>query len=44
MKMLDIFRIFYNFIEIGKDKETPAMRLELSKGRVDMQDIVYCSQ
>jgi transposase-like protein len=26
-KVLDIFRVFYNYIEVGKDKRTPAMRL-----------------
>ena len=40
IKMLDIFRVFYNFVEIGKDKETPAMRLGLAKGKVSMDDIV----
>ena len=32
-KLLDIFRIFYNFAEVGKDRQTPAMRLVLVKGR-----------
>lgn len=40
IKLLDIFRTFYNFVEIGKDKETPAMRLGLAKGKVSMDDIV----
>ncbi len=40
-KMLDIFRVFYNYVEVGKDKETPAMRLGLAKGTVDMEDIIY---
>ena len=43
IKMLDIFRVFYNFVEAGKDKATPAMRLGLSKGQVDMEDIIYYS-
>jgi hypothetical protein len=30
-KVLDIFRIFYNYIELGDDKQTPAVRLGLSK-------------
>jgi hypothetical protein len=29
-KMLEIFRVFYNFVEAGADKKTPAMRLGLS--------------
>lgn len=28
-KVLDIFRVFYNFVEVGDDKKTPAMRLGL---------------
>ncbi len=41
IKMLDIFRVFYNFVETGKDNNTPAMRLGLAKGIVDMEDIIY---
>jgi len=41
IKMLDIFRVFYNFVEAGKDKETPAMRLGLAKSKVDMENIIY---
>jgi transposase-like protein len=41
IKLLDIFRVFYNYVEIGKDKETPASRLGLAKGKVDMEDILY---
>jgi len=44
IKMLDIFRVFYNFVEVGKDKETPAMRLGLAKGLVSMEDIIYYSR
>ncbi|MGO9612923.1 MAG: transposase [Dissulfurispiraceae bacterium] len=40
IKMLDIFRVFYNYIEIGKDKQTPALRLGLAKGRVSIEDIL----
>ena len=29
-KVLDIFRVFYNYIEAGEDKKTPAMRLGLA--------------
>jgi transposase-like protein len=43
IKMLDIFRVFYNFVEAGKDKQTPAMRLGLAKGQAELQDIVYYS-
>lgn len=40
-KVLDILRVFYNFVAVGKDKETPAIRLALAKGKVDMEDIIY---
>lgn len=39
-KVLDIFRIFYNFVEVGKDKKTPAMRLGLSEGYVTAREIL----
>jgi len=32
-KLLDIFRVFYNFVEVGRDKQTPAMRLGLARER-----------
>jgi transposase-like protein len=41
IKMLDIFRVFYNFVETGKDDQSPAMRLGLAKGHVSMEDIIY---
>jgi hypothetical protein len=40
-KLLDIFRVFYNYVETGKDGQTPAMRLGLAKGKVDVEDIIY---
>jgi transposase-like protein len=40
-KLLDIFRVFYNFVESGKDKKTPAMRLGLAKGKITVEDIIY---
>jgi hypothetical protein len=30
-KLLDIFRVFYNFVEVGEDKKTPAVRLGLAE-------------
>lgn len=41
IKLLDIFRVFYNYIEAGKDGQTPAMRLGLAKGKRRMEDIIY---
>jgi len=43
-KLLDIFRVFYNFVEVGKNKQTPAMRLELAKGKITVEDIIYYQQ
>jgi len=43
-KLLGIFRVFYNFVEVGKNKQTPAMRLGLAKGKVTVEDIVYYHQ
>ena len=40
-KVLDIFRVFYNYVEAGKDGQTPAMRLGLAKGKVDVEDVIY---
>ena len=41
VKVLGIFRVFYNYVEPGKDKQSPAMRLGLAKGNVGMEDIIY---
>ena len=42
VKMMEIFRVYYNYCRVGnKDKQTPAMRLGLAKGKVDMEDIIY---
>jgi len=41
MKLLDIFRVFYNYIEVGEDKQTPAMRLGLAKSKIRVEDIIY---
>lgn len=41
MKLLEMFRVFYNYVLVGRDKQTPAMRLGLAKGRVSLEDIVY---
>ncbi|MDK9702552.1 MAG: hypothetical protein OEL20_05385 [Sulfuritalea sp.] len=41
VKMLSIFRVFYNYCLAGQDKKTPAMRLGLAKGKVALEDIIY---
>jgi transposase-like protein len=40
-KLLDIYRTMVNFVEVGKDGQTPAMRIGLAKGRVTPEDILY---
>ena len=39
--VLDIFRIYYNYCTVGEDKKTPAQRLGLARGRVDVEKIIY---
>jgi len=41
IKLLDIFRVYYNYCLAGKDKQTPAMRIGLAKGPVPLEDIIY---
>jgi transposase-like protein len=41
VKMLGIFRVFYNYCLAGQNKKTPAMRLGLAKGHVSLEDIIY---
>ena len=41
-KLGDIFRVFYNYCQLSeKYKDTPAMRLGLAKGVVDIEKIIY---
>ena len=37
----DIYRVYYNYVEIGKDGKTPAMRMGLAKGPVSIEKIIY---
>ena len=41
VKILEIFRVYYNYVLKGKDKKTPAMRLGLAKGVIRVEDILY---
>jgi len=41
VKLLDIFRVYYNYCLTGQDKKTPAMRLGLAKGAIAPEDIIY---
>lgn len=38
--LLDIFRVHYNYLEMGDDKKTPAMRLGLAKGKIRLTEIL----
>ena len=40
-KLLAIYRVMHNFVEVGKDGKTPAMRLGLSIMTVTPEDILY---
>ena len=40
-KLLDIFRVFYNIVEVGRNKQTPGMRLGLAKGKITVENIIY---
>jgi transposase-like protein len=39
-KVLDIFRVFYNYVEVGNDKKSPAMRLGLVCRKITIDDIL----
>ena len=40
-KLLGIFRVFYNFVEVVKNMQTPAMELGLAKGKITIENIIY---
>ena len=43
-KLLDIFRVFYNYVEAGDDKKTPAVRIGLVEKPASLNEILanYC--
>ena len=41
VKLLGIFRVFYNYVAVGEDKKTPAMRLGLAQGPIKIEDLLY---
>src|SRR3546814_14352018 len=43
-KLLDIYRVYYNYVAVGEDKRTPAMRLGLAMGLVTLETILYFDQ
>ena len=40
MKLLMIFRVFYNYVAEGEDKKTPAMRLGLANKKISLDEII----
>lgn len=40
-KLLQILRTYYNYCLVGKDKKTPAQRIGLAKGQVEIRKILY---
>lgn len=39
-KLLDIFRVHYNYLKPGNDGQTPAMRLGLAKGVIEPGEVI----
>jgi transposase-like protein len=42
-KVLEIFRVYYNYCKVGNDKKTPAMRLGLARAPIAVEDVLYFS-
>jgi hypothetical protein len=40
MKLLMIFRVYYNYLAVGEDKKTPSMRLGLASKKASLDDII----
>lgn len=40
-KVLEIFRVYYNYCKAGADKKTPAMRLGLARAPIALEDVLY---
>lgn len=41
VKIGDIYRVYFNYINTNEKRKTPAMRLELAKGPVTSEKIIY---
>jgi transposase-like protein len=39
-KVIEIFRVFYNYVQAGEEGKTPAMRLGLAEKRVKLEEIL----
>jgi len=40
MGISDILRVYYNYCKLGEDKQTPAMKLGLAKGKIEIEDVI----
>jgi len=40
-KLIEIYRVMFNYVEVGEDRQTPAMRLGLAQAPLDPEDIIY---
>jgi hypothetical protein len=40
-KLLEILRVFYNFVEAARHNQIPGMRWGLAKSRIIVKDIIY---
>ena len=38
--LLDIYRVYYNYVQVGEDRKTPALRLGLARGVNEIEDIL----
>jgi hypothetical protein len=41
VKLVEIFRTYFNYCEVGEDRRTPAMRLGLAKCSISPEDLIY---
>lgn len=41
LQIIEMFRVYTNYVWTGKDKSTPAMRFGLAKGPVRIEGILY---
>ena len=40
VKLLEIYRVYYNYVQVGEDGKTPAMRIGLATEPVAVEDLL----
>jgi hypothetical protein len=40
MRLLEIFRVTYNFVQVGENRKTPAMQIGLAPRPMTLEDII----